>query len=198
MMMSTKVKYVIYASAVIGAVYSTLNRLIKRGQVFIKFKMSPRNRTMNKHQWLFIALKHKRTGTMYYSFECVRVRYATKFDLGFFKDKMETLINTAIHDYNLTRTLHLSQPIDDFMSDYQVKLVYFIPHSYEYFYIGEDDAGSRIKDSNNMLSLWKRHGFHKLDFVNLTSFFIHVINEVGDYYDTNAAAYFSNRLSERL
>lgn len=187
--MSLKIiKNIIYACVAVGASISAINQLTKKGKTFIRYKMSPRNCVMNKRQWLFIAFQHKRSGKIYYTYEGTRAKYATLFDLDHFMDKMELVIEMAFDSAGIYKMLKLSPAFIEFITEYRVKLVRFIPRKFEYFYIGEDDAGTRIKDSNNMISLCKMKGFHRTELWKISSFIIRIVDEVGEYNDLNSIA----------
>lgn len=193
--MSLKIiKNIIYACVAVGASISAINQLAKKGRLFIRYKMSPRNCNKNKQRWLYIAFQHKRSGKIYYTYEVIRAKYATLFDLGHFMSKMELVIEKVFKSTGIYKMLKLSPAFIEFITEYRVKLVRFIPRKFEYFYIGEDDAGTRIKDSNNMISLCKMRGFHRTELWKLTSFIIRIVEEIGEYNDMNSIAYTSRSL----
>ncbi len=182
------IKSIIYACVAVGASISAINQLTKKGKTFIRYKMSPRNCNKNKQLWLYIAFQHKRSGKIYYTYDAIRAKYATLFDLGHFMDKMELAIEVAFDSAGIYKMLKLSPAFIEFITEYRVKLVRFIPRKFEYFYIGEDDAGTRIKDSNNMISLCKMRGFHRTELWKISNFITRIVDEVGEYNDLNSIA----------
>lgn len=182
------IKGIIYACVAVGASISAINQLTKKGKTFIRYKMSPRNCVMDKRQWLFIAFQHKRSGKIYYTYEAFRAKYATLFDLGHFMSKMELVIEKVFNSAGIYKMLTLSPAFIEFITEYRVILVRFIPRKYEYFYIGNGAAGTLIKDSNNMMSLCKMRGFRRTDLWTINNFIIRIVEETGDYSDLNSIA----------
>ena len=147
------IPYLIYGGAAVGMVYSATKKLLKKGQLYIHYKMSPRNGPLTRVTELNIAFQHKRSGKIYYTFEKITVRFSKKFDLSYYIDWAERVLNTVKNNRIGVDSWALDERLLSFLEDYNIKLVHGIPSAYQYFYIGSKDVGMRIKASNNMVSL---------------------------------------------
>lgn len=195
-MIARVIPYLIYGGAAVCMVYSTTKKLLKKGKLYLHYKMSPRNGPLTRVTELNIAFQHKRSGKIYYTFETITVRFSKKIDLRYYIDWAERVLNTVKNNRIGVDSWHFDERLLSFLEDYNIKLVHGIPSAYQYFYIGDNDAGMRIKDSHNMVSLCRtslcrtkirQHTLRPIVLIGIYCDYIREIFRITSEYNTSVS-----------
>lgn len=192
-MIAKVIPYIIYGGAAVGMVYSATKKLLKKGQLYLHYKMSPRNGPLTRDTELNIAFQHKRSGKVYYTYETITVRFSKKFDLSYYIDWAERVLNTVknnrigIDSYSWA----FDERLLSFLEDYNIKLVHGIPSAYQYFYNGDNYAGMRIKASKNMVSRcrtkFRKHTPRAVMLIGVYCDYIRDIFRITSEYNTSVS-----------
>lgn len=191
-MIARVIPYLIYGGAAVCMVYSATKKLLKKGKLYLHYKMSPRNGPLTRVTELNIAFQHKRSGKIYYTSETITVR----FSKSYYIDWAERVLNTVKNNRIGVDSWLFDERFLSFLEDYNIKLVHGIPSAYQYFYIGANYVGMRIKASNNMVSLCRaslyrtklrQHTPRPVMLIGMYCDYIKDINRITTEYNTSVS-----------
>ena len=140
--MNRKLQYLIYLGFGIGAIHRALkngNSLLRR---FILCKSSPRNNNASHRSRLVMAFQDRRTKRMLYTNETFEIFYDTQFDFRYIAEATERNMQIVLEYVDFPARMSFSKWVHE---NYKIKFVKRIPCTKEEFFIGENDAGVRIK-----------------------------------------------------
>ena len=145
-------QYPVYLGFGVGAIrraVKSYGKLIKR---HINYRSQPLTVGGRYRARLVLAFQNKRTKKVIYTDHAFDVRYSNKYELQYVKDSSETTMNTVLDQVDFpSRYFHCVR----YAKEYKIKFVTHIPHDKEEFFVGENDAGVRIKPSYSAMRIFK-------------------------------------------
>ena len=146
---------------------------------------------------LVLAFQNKRTRKVIYTDHAFEVRYSNKYELQYIKDSSETTMNTVLEKVEFpSRFFHCVR----YAKEYNIKFVTHIPHDKEEFFVGENDAGVRIKPSFSAYRIFKSKlvtGYY-VHPVIIRDFFNLLVNIIRELYLRNCKRVNSDTTSKSL
>ena len=145
-------QYLVYLGFGVGAIRRAVKNYGKLLDRHIKSRNQPLTVGGRYRSRLVLAFQHKRTGKVIYSDHAFEVRYSNKYELQYIKDSAETTMNTVLEKVEFPSSyFHCVR----YAKEYKIKFVTHIPHDKEEFFVGENDAGVRIKPSFSAYRIFK-------------------------------------------
>lgn len=145
-------QYLVYLGFGVGAIrraVKSYGKLLKR---HINYRSQPLTVGGRYRARLVLAFQNKRTKKVIYTDHAFDVRYSNKYELQYVKDSSETTMNTVLDQVDFpSRYFHCVR----YAKEYKIKFVTHIPHAKEEFFVGENDAGVRIKPSYSAMRIFK-------------------------------------------
>lgn len=145
-------QYLVYLGFGVGAIRRAVKSYGKLLSRHIDSKTQPLTVGGRYRTRLVLAFQHKRTRKVIYTDQAFEVRYNNKYELQYIKDSSETTMNNVLEKVEFPlRYFHCIR----YAKEYDIKFVTRIPHDKEEFFVGENDAGVRIKPSFSALCKFK-------------------------------------------
>ena len=145
-------QYLVYLGFGVGAV----RRAVKNYGNLLSRHMTSKNQPLTvggRHRSrLVLAFQHKRTRKVIYTDQAFEVRYNNKYEFQYIKESSESTMNIVLEKVEFPlRYFHCIR----YAKEYDIKFVTRIPHDKEEFFIGENDAGVRIKPPFSAMRIFK-------------------------------------------
>lgn len=145
-------QYLVYLGFGVGAIRRAVKNCGKLLDRHIKSRNQPLTVGGRYRSRLVLAFQNKRTKKVIYTDHGFDIQYSNKYELQYIKDSSETTMNTVLEQVEFPlRYFHCVR----YAKDYDVKFVTHIPHDKEEFFVGENDAGVRIKPSFSAFRIFK-------------------------------------------
>ena len=142
----------VYLGFGVGAIRRSVKNYGKLLDRHIKSRNQPLTVDGRHRTRLVLAFQHKWTKKVIYTDHAFDVRYSNKYELQYIKDSSETTMNYLLERVELpSRYFHCVR----YAKEYVIKFVTHIPHDKEEFFIGDNDAGMRIKPSYSAMRIFK-------------------------------------------
>ena len=190
-------QYLVYLGFGVGAIRRAVKNCGKLLDRHIKSRNQPLTVGGRYRSRLVLAFQNKRTRKVIYTDHGFEVRYNNKYELQYIKDSSETTMNTVLEkvDFPL-RYFHCVR----YAKEYDIKFVTHIPHDKEEFFVGENDAGVRIKPSFSAYRIFKSKlvtGYY-VHPVIIRDFFNLLVNIIRELYLRNCKRVNSDTTSKSL
>lgn len=190
-------QYLVYLGFGVGAIRRAVKNYGKLLDRHIKSRNQPLTVGGRYRSRLVLAFQNKRTRKVIYTDHGFEVRYSNKYELQYIKDSSETTMNTVLEKVEFpSRFFHCVR----YAKEYNIKFVTHIPHDKEEFFVGENDAGVRIKPSFSAYRIFKSKlvtGYY-VHPVIIRDFFNILVNIIRELYLRNCKRVNSDTTSKSL
>jgi len=145
-------QYLVYLGFGVGAIRRAVKNYGKLLDRHTKYRNQPLTVGGRYHSRLVLAFQNKRTRKVFYTDHGFDIRYSNKYELQYIKDSSEATMNTVLEKVEFPlRYFHCVR----YAKEFDIKFVTHIPHDKEEFFVGENDAGVRIKPSFSAFRIFK-------------------------------------------
>lgn len=190
-------QYLVYLGFGVGAI----RRAVKSYGKLLNRHINSRNQPLTvgglHRARLVLAFQNKRTKKVIYTDHAFEVRYSNKYELQYVKDSSETTMNAVLEQVEFpSRYFHCVR----YAKEYKIKFVTHIPHDKEEFFVGENDAGVRIKPSYSAMRIFKSKlvvGYY-VHPATIRDFFNLLVNIARELYQRNCERVNSDITSKSL
>lgn len=190
-------QYLVYLGFGVGAIRRAVKNYGKLLDRHIKSRNQPLTVNGSHRARLVLAFQNKRTKKVIYTDHAFEVRYNNKYELQYIKDSSETTMNTVLEKVEFPSCyFHCVR----YAKEYNIKFVTHIPHDKEEFFVGENDAGVRIKPSYSAMRIFKSKlvaGYYVHPAI-IRDFFNLLVNIIRELYLRNCKRVNSDTTSKSL